>query len=225
MKTTRPTGNPDSNKASERKKPGPKTNPAVSQIQKRLQVSKRRAQQLAREAETADGAAKVLIELKIARQRQIVEKGEIELAKLRTNTEETVPVSHLKAGVICFLRAASVGMRMQAERLCMDVSADWAAHARRFEQFANGGYYSALGGLLYLGDHKLVQAVREVIEDGDFCYPRGNETETNARHTARVVAAHTLAAHAEGPDGTPAQIEAVKALGVAFGFLSTEEAK
>ncbi len=225
MSTEQRPANTDKQKPRARMKPGPKGNPAVSQIQKRMAVSKRRAQQLVREAESSEGSAKTLIELKIARQRQIVERGEIELQRLRSNTEETIPVAHLRDAVRCFLHAARVAINMQGERLCMEIGEAWPTHARKFQQFANGSYYASLGRGLYLSDSKFIRAVREILDEGDACFPRGPEAEECARHSALVTAAVVLANHAEGPMGTPAQIESIKALALAYGFPIPEEPK
>ena len=215
----------DATKAKRRNKPGPKPSKDVSQIQKRLACSRRRAQQLAKEAAEATGQTEVLLNLKIQRQRQICEKGEIELQRLRSGEEETIPVSKMKEGIRCFLRAASVALDMQSQRLAIQIGADWQKFGKEFHALASGGYYSALGTLLYLGDNKIVQSVREVLEEGDTCFPKGPGAEETARHNALVSASWTLANHAEGQAGTPEQLKAVKAMVASLGLSSSEEAQ
>jgi len=204
---------------------GPKPHSDIEKITKQLGVSKRRAQQLIREASlAAPGDARKYLELRCRRVAQVIEKSEIELARLRAGDGEQISLRAVEAGLRCFLHGVRVSLDLQAERLCLQIGDAWPKHAKEFQRFANSGFYAGAGNLLYLAENPISVIAKELLQAGDQCFPRGPEAAETSRQNARTAALALLAAHAEGPAGTPEQLVAIKTTAKAFGFTIPQEA-
>ena len=178
---------------SKRRKPGPRPDKRVSQIEKKLAVSRRRAQQLVREAENADGDAKELIRLKIARQKQIVERGEIELARFRAGDDgRTIPVKEFRTGLVLFVTYASAYMRRSSRELANKLKIDLVESQTTLESFSDHGFYSGVGAWLTSCGPTMKAVMEDVLEAGDLRFSRGDQRRAWCDHMARVAARELL---------------------------------
>lgn len=174
---------------------GPKANPEIAKITKQLGCTKRRAQQMVREASLASpGAAQDYLRLRCERIRQQVEKAELELAKLRAGDEGgRIGLFELKRALNLFVIYAGIYSRRRAEEIAhLCVGEDENQILKRLQALADCSVYSGTGAALENVSPTFVRVWEEALSDGDHRHKGGPGTAETCRAFALETARHIL---------------------------------
>ena len=171
---------------------GRPANPEITKLEKTLGCTRRRAAQIIAQAEAAaPGAGADYLKLRCDRIRQVLEKSEIELAKLRAGDEDSISLREVRSALCLFLHYAQVFARRRAEEIAARPHSSTDDLYREMSAFSDGSHYAGIGSALMSTSPAFSQIWQDVLADGDGRYTRGTRLaeacQTRAREAAQVI--------------------------------------
>jgi len=168
---------------------GPKAHPDIAKLTQQLGITKRRAQQLVKEASAAaPGDAQKYLHLRCKRMEQTIERAELELARLRAGDDDTISHREVRDALTLFLHYSQVFARRRAEEIAARPHSSTDDLYREMSAFSDGSHYAGIGSALMSTSPAFSQIWQDVLADGDGRYTRGTRLAEACRDRARDAA-------------------------------------
>jgi len=173
---------------------GRPANPEITKLEKTLGCTRRRAAQIIAQAEAAaPGAGADYLKLRCDRIRQVLEKSEIELAKLRAGDEDSISLREVRSALCLFLHYAQVFARRRAEEIAARPHLNDRELLDDMLRFSDASHYTGIGSALMTTSPAFAQIWEDVLREGDGRHSRGpglsEACQTRARDAAQVILA------------------------------------